>query len=64
MYVAPVSYTHLDVYKRQELPSSREGITKKLLLLYNGPYAIVKNNQRRYKTVRRNKKLPKFKKQK
>ena len=39
-----VSYTHLDVYKRQELPSTLEGITKKLLLLYTGPYLIVKNN--------------------
>ena len=31
--------------RNRELPSSREGITKKLLLLYNGPYIIVKNNQ-------------------
>ena len=30
--------------KNRELPSSREGITKKLLLLYNGPYIITKNN--------------------
>ena len=27
-----------------QLPSSKEGIAKKLLLLYNGPYIIVKNN--------------------
>ena len=38
-----VSYTHLDVYKRQELPSSIEGITKKLLLLYVGPYTITRD---------------------
>ena len=30
--------------RNRELPSSREGITKKLLLLYNGPYIIVKDN--------------------
>ena len=30
--------------KNRELPSSKEGIAKKLLLLYNGPYIIVKNN--------------------
>ena len=52
-----VSYTHLDVYKRQEynvgdkvllknreLPSTIEGIAKKLLLLYTGPYTITKKN--------------------
>ena len=30
--------------RNRELPSSREGITKKLLLLYNGPYVIVKKD--------------------
>ena len=30
--------------KNRELPSSLEGITKKLLLLYTGPYIISKNN--------------------
>ena len=34
----PVSYTHL------ELPSTLEGIAKKLLLLYIGPYVITKDN--------------------
>ena len=31
--------------KNRELPSTMEGITKKLLLLYTGPYTITKNNQ-------------------
>ena len=30
--------------KNRELPSTLEGITKKLLLLYTGPYQIIKNN--------------------
>ena len=30
--------------KNRELPSSLEGITKKLLLLYTGPYIVSKNN--------------------
>ena len=30
--------------KNRELPSTLEGITKKLLLLYTGPYLIIKNN--------------------
>ena len=30
--------------KNRELPSTLEGITKTLLLLYTGPYLIVKNN--------------------
>ena len=30
--------------KNRELPSSLEGITKKLLLLYTGPYIISKDN--------------------
>ena len=32
--------------KNRELPSTFEGITKKLLLLYTGPYLINKNNNR------------------
>ena len=36
----PVSYTHLDVYKRQ-----LEGITTKLLLLYTGPYILQRQKQ-------------------
>ena len=31
--------------KNRELPSTMEGITKKLLVLYIGPYTITKNNQ-------------------
>ena len=31
--------------KNRELPSTLEGITKKLLLLYTGPYLIAKNNK-------------------
>ena len=30
--------------RNRELPSSMEGITEKLLLLYNGPYVITKDN--------------------
>lgn len=30
--------------KNRELPSTVEGITKKLLLLYTGPYTITKDN--------------------
>ena len=30
--------------KNRHLPSSVEGITKKLLLLYTGPYTITKDN--------------------
>ena len=30
--------------RNRELPSTLEGITKKLLLLYTGPYVITKNN--------------------
>ena len=30
--------------KNRELPSTLEGITKKLLLLYTGPYLVAKNN--------------------
>ena len=30
--------------KNRELPSTLQGITKKLLLLYTGPYVVVKNN--------------------
>ena len=36
--ICSVSYTHLDVYKRQI-----EGITKKFLLLYVGPYTITRD---------------------
>ena len=31
--------------KNRELPSTMEGITKKLLLLYTGPYVITKDNK-------------------
>ena len=31
--------------KNRELPSTIEGIAKKLLLLYTGPYTIIKDNQ-------------------
>ena len=31
--------------KNRELPSTIEGIAKKLLLLYTGPYIIIKDNQ-------------------
>ena len=34
--------------KNRELPSSREGIAKKLLLLYNGPYIVKNNNNNTY----------------
>ena len=32
MCLVPVSYTHLDVYKRQGYECSQEGITKKLFV--------------------------------
>ena len=54
----PVSYTHLDVYKRQQLPSSIEGIARKLLLLYTGPYLVTQvkgNNTYEIKSVNNNK---------
>ena len=38
--IGTVSYTHLDVYKRQI-----QGITKKLLLLYTGPFTITKDKE-------------------
>ena len=31
--------------KNRELPSTMEGIAKKLLLLYTGPYIVSKDNQ-------------------
>ena len=76
--ILPVSYTHLDVYKRQvlekteqqrkkyiqsqpkaikykvgekvlirnrEVPSAIQGITRKLLLLYTGPFTITSDNK-------------------
>ena len=57
-YCLSVSYTHLDVYKRQQLPSSIEGIARKLLLLYTGPYIITQvkgNNTYETKTITNNK---------
>ena len=42
----PVRYQVGDrvLLKNRELPSTMEGIAKKLLLLYTGPYTVIKDN--------------------
>ena len=42
----PVQYQVGDrvLLKNRELPSTMEGIAKKLLLLYTGPYTVIKDN--------------------